>query len=184
MTTPFQDAPPAEAPKQNNQFFHFDPLPEAGPQVMTLVATNFIPEYEHIDKTTGEKKVYAAIELFWGLLNDRKPYFIKSWPVRYSINERANWAKIVKAMTGALPEAGSRPADFVGKGAMLTIENEDKVGQKGTKYTTSRIAGYSPIPKALLSSVAPINELLPALEKLLAEADKGDDKGDDKDVPF
>ena len=166
--TQFQDAPPAEAPKSANSFVHLDPLPESGPQVMTLVATNFIPDYKDVDRNTGETRIYAALELYWGLRFDGKSYFIKTWPMRYSINERANWAKVVKAMTGSLPETGSSPKDVLGKGAMLTIENAEKVSKKGTKYSVSQINGYSPVPKVLVASIAPLDQLLPDLEAALA----------------
>jgi hypothetical protein len=51
---------------------------------------------------------------------------------------------------------------------MLTIENAEKVSKKGTKYSVSQINGYSPVPKVLVASIAPLDQLLPDLEAALA----------------
>jgi hypothetical protein len=177
------EAPPAPEPKTN--FVSLEPFPEEGQAILTLVAYNYIPEYHNV-KDDGTTEVFAAVEFYLGTTTPNGPRFVKTWPARYSINEKANYAKLYKYVSGHLPAAGSSPKDILGGGVTSTIVNQDKVSKKGKKYTASRAKDLGPVFPKLKGEIVDRKILLPALEKLLAEDGKkatGGTTGGDTDGP-
>lgn len=166
------EAPPAAAPKSSN-FISLEPFPEEGPAILTIVKHNYIAEYHNV-KEDGTTEVYPAVEFYLGTKTANGPRFIKTWPARYSINERANYAKVYKYVTGHLPVAGSSPKDIEGGGIQANIINQEKVSKKGTKYTASKAKDLGPVFPKLKGEIVKREELLPALEKLLADGGKKD----------
>lgn len=179
------EAPPAAEPKSSN-FVSLDPFPADGPAILTLVACNYIPEHHNV-KEDGTTDVFPAVEFYIGTTTPSGPRFIKTWPARYSINEKANYAKLYKYVTGHLPVAGSSPNDILGGGVQATIVNKEKVSKKGKKYTASSAKDLGPVFPKLKGEIVDRKVLLPVLEKLLSEdgqkAAVKEDQGD-KDIPF
>jgi len=166
------EAPPAAAPKSN--FISLAPFPDEGPAILTVVAYNYIPEY-HNTKEDGTVEVFNAVEFYFGTKTPSGPRFIKTWPARYSINEKANYAKLYKYVTGHLPTAGSSPKDILGGGVQATIKNEEKVAKvSGKKYTASKARDLGPVFPKLKGEIVDRKELLPELEKILADGGKKD----------
>lgn len=168
------DAPAAAAPKANS-FVKFEPFEEDGPQILTLVATNYIPQHE-FENDKKEKYIAPAIEFYFGTLVNGNPRFVKTWPKAYSIKNTATYYRIYKAIAGKEPQVGSKPADIIGGGIQGTVATVDKVGKLGTKYRASSVdlKSLGPVMPKLKSEIVPLNKLLPTLEKLLANADKKD----------
>src|SRR4051812_7532655 len=139
MNTLNQEAPPPPAEKAD--IIRLDPFPRSDSYVLTVVAFNYIPEYdfEREDDATKEKyiKKAPAVELFLGGMVDGKPYFAKTWPQQYSLSDRANYRKQYEAATGKSPVAGSNPKDIVGKFVLCEIAVENKTSKKGKAYTVS-----------------------------------------------
>jgi hypothetical protein len=185
-----EEAPPAAAPKSSN-FVSLAPFPEEGPAILTVVQYNYIKEHTNV-KDDGTTEVFPAVEFYLGTNTPAGPRFVKTWPARYSINERANYAKLYKSVTGHLPAAGSKPNDILGGGVQATIVNQAKVSKLGKNYTASKAKDLGPVFPKLKGEIVPLTTLLPALEKIIAEAgkDKGDKakdaqpEGKDTDVPF
>jgi hypothetical protein len=173
MSTLNQEAPPA--PVSNSQdFVHFTPLPSEDSYVATVVAFNYIPEhtFERTDKATGAKRqeVKPAIELFFGTMVDGKPYFVKTYPQQYSINEKSNYAAWYAVTTGALPTAKQRPSDMLGKLALLDIELKAKTSRTGKNYTATKIANIGKVPKALVGTATPLDKLKLAFDAALKKS--------------
>jgi hypothetical protein len=163
----FNKAPKAEAPKGGDDFIHFPSFPESDTVVGTLVAYNFIKDFKTKNKE-GQDLVYDAVELIYGAKTaDEQVYFLKTYPMKYSVSEKAKYAKYCKAATGEWPEAGTTPDDFVGKPVLLTVKVEEKVSKKGKKYTASRLEGVTAVPKALKGNAPDAKVLLPQLEELV-----------------
>jgi len=164
------EAPPIQAPKSNN-FVSLAPFPEEGPAILTIVKQNYIPEYHNV-KDDGTTEVFPAVEFYLGTKTANGPRFIKTWPARYSASEKANYAKLYKYVTGHLPLPGSSAKDIIGGGIQANIVNQEKVSKKGTKYTASRAKDFGPVFPKLKGEIVPLAELLPELEKILAEGGK------------
>ena len=172
-----QEAPPAPKPKETTDYIRFEPLPEAGPTIMTIVAFNFLPNYE-FEKDDGTRYNADAIEFFFGTEVGGKAYFVKTWPKTYSINEKAFYHKLYKAALGKAPVAGSKPAEIIGQGVSLTIELENKKSKKGKEYTACKIKGDAmAVHPKLKGEVVPLATLRPALDKALSAAPE-EQKGD------
>lgn len=181
------DAPPAAEPKSGN-FLSLDAFPDEGPAILTIVATNYIKDYTKVNDD-GTTETFPAVEFYLGTNTPSGPRFIKTWPARYSINEKANYAKIYKFATGHLPAAGSSPKDIVGKGIQANIVNEDKVAKKsGKQYKVSKAKDLGPVFPKLRDEIVPVAKLRPALDAILNAPKDGkapaatDTK--DGDVPF
>jgi hypothetical protein len=187
-----QKAPPAAAPR-GGDFVSFAPFTEDGPAILTIVAFNFIKGHT-FTKQDGSTEIADALEFYYGANTDEGPRFIKTWPSKYSIHEKANYAKLYKACTGALPVAGSNPADLLGKGVQAILENEDKVSKKGKAYTKTSVKSVSMVKDKLRGDITPLAKLLPALEAEFAKAQAAQNSDGkpaggakpplDEDVPF
>lgn len=178
----FNSAPPAEQPKTGSDFIQLPPFPDSDTYVGCLVAANYIPDYETQDRTTGEKKVFDAVELYYGAIaSDGKPYFVRTWPMRYSVSEKAKYATYIKAATGEFPEAKSQPSDFFGKPVLLTIKTEEKKSRKGKLYTASTIDGIAPVPKSLKANAPDGKALQAALEAAIKDIEA---RQNDTSAPF
>lgn len=181
MSTSLQSAPPAEAPKSGQDFFHLPPFPEPGTAIMTIVAYNYIPEYVNpFDEET--KGAYPAVEFFFGAETSHGIGFVKALPMRYSLHEKAGYTKFYKFATGKLPVAGSKPDDLIGKGVSATVTNTDKTSKKGKQYTKSSVKEFAAVHPKLVGEITPLAKLKPALDAALAA--KPDAKADDNNVPF
>ena len=184
MSTLNQIAPPAEAPKTGD-FIKFQPFPKSDTVVMTVTGFNFIAShpFERKDDKTGVKfiKNQAAIEIFYGAAIGGVPYFVKTWPQAYSINEKANYSKIYEAAVGKAPGVGSNPADMVGKHVLGTLKVEDKISAKGTKYRVTQVKSVTAVPSILAATGTSLAALLPALTAALAG---GAAAGSSEEAPF
>ena len=132
-----QSAPPAAAPKSGQEFFHLPAFPEEGQVILTIVGYNYIPDYQN--PFDEDKDPYPAVEFFYGAETESGVGFIKGFPVRYSLHEKATYAHLYKAATGKVPPAGSKPDDMVGHGLSGTVTNKAKTSKKGTNYTVSTV---------------------------------------------
>lgn len=174
-----QNAPAATAPK-GGDFVSFKPFEEDGPTILTIVAFNFIKDHVQ-EKEDGSTEVIDALEFFYGAMTEAGPRFIKTWPAKYSIHEKSNYAKLYKAATGSLPVVGSNPSDILGKGVQTILENENKVGKKtGKAYTKTSVKSVSPVKASAKASVTPLAKLLPLLEQAIEE---GKPQQDDRPMP-
>lgn len=185
MSTLNQSAPPAAA--ANTDFVSLEAFPEDGSTVLTIVAFNFTPGYVNT-KQDGTTEVFDALEFYLGANTSAGPRFIKTWPARYSIHEKANYGKLYKAAKGTLPVPGSTPKDLLGLGVLADLVNEEKVSKKGKKYMRTGIKGLAAVHPKLKGDIVPLATLLPALEAALKPKDK-DAKGtpaakDTEDAPF
>ena len=187
-----QSAPPVEV-KATANYFRFDPLPKSDTYVFTLVGYNYLEStpFNRTDEKTKAKTVVngQGIEWFLGTMVDGKPYFVKTWPVFYSISDRANYSKWYKAMTGALPTPAQRPDDCLGKGVLVPVELVDKVSSKGTKYKATKVGAPSAVPSILAATVTKLKDLDKPFKEALAKSDQSAtggkaDAGDDEDSPF
>ena len=176
------EAPSAPALANRDFGPRFDHLPKSDAYICTVTAFEFIKNFEQRDPTTGETKIFDALQFYLGTLVDGKAFFIKPWPMKYSIHEKAGYTKFYKAATGNPPVAGSNPKELLGKGVTVDVTNAEKVSKKGTKYTASQAKGYSSVHAKLKSEIAPLPVLVAALDKAFADA-KNKDAGD-KDVPY
>lgn len=172
------EAPPAPSTAQKDFGPRFDPLPGPDTYIFTVVAFDFIKNYEQRDMTTGEVKIFDALQFFYGTKVGDKTYFLKPWPSKYSIHEKATYTKLYKAATGAAPLPGSNPKDMLGKGVTIEVENEDKVSKKGTKYTVSKAKNVGAVHAKLKGEIVALAELLPAFEAALTA------KEDKNEAPF
>lgn len=181
MTALNQEAPPA--PVSNTQdILRFEPFPASDSYVLTLVGTNYIASHP-FERTDDQGKDFIkeapAIEFFWGTIVDGKAYFTKSWPQAYSLHEKANYAKIYKALTGKAPDASQRPKDMLGKAAMVEIKLEAKKSKKGKDYTAVKIGAITAVPKLLLGNVVSLDQLKAPFDAALkAAGEKSEGSGD------
>lgn len=163
-----QPVPDSVAPK-GGDFITFQPFPDAGPAILTVLGVKVLPDFENI-KQDGTREVFDALEFIVGTITSAGPRFIKLWPMKNSIHEKSNYSKLYKAATGALPAPkGSNPSQIVGKGIQATLENVDKVSKKGTAYTATRLdikSAVSVFPK-LRAEIVPADKLYAALEAAL-----------------
>ena len=170
-----QSAPPAEAPKSAQEFFHLPAFPEAGPTVLTVISSNYIPDY--VNQFDDENKgAYPAVEFFLGAETSKGIGLVKTYPMRYSLHEKAGYTKFYKLASGKAPAAGSKPDDIYGKGISANIVNEDKVSKKGKAYTRSSVKDYAAVHPKLVGEITPLAKLKPALDAALAKKD-GDKEG-------
>jgi hypothetical protein len=177
------EAPPARENKSTD-FVKLEPFPESGPAILTITAYNYIPAYTKVNDD-GSSETFPALEFYLGTETPSGPRFIKTWPSRYSIHEKSSYSKLYRAATGHLPQAGSSPKDIVGKGVQTTIDNQEKVSKKGTKYTASRAKDLGPVFPKLLPEVVPLAKLLPALTAILEAKDKpAGAPASDESAPF
>lgn len=185
MSTLNQSAPPAAA--ANTDFVSLEAFPEDGSTVLTVTAFNFTKDYVNT-KQDGTTEVFDALEFYLGAVTSAGPRFIKTWPARYSIHEKANYGKLYKAAKGTLPAAGSNPKDLLGLGVLADLVNEEKVSKKGKKYMLTGIKGLAAVHPKLKGDIVPLATLLPALEIALKPKDKNAPAGPadakDGDVPF
>lgn len=182
MSVTLHAAPPAEAPKSKD-FFQLPAFPVEGPTVLTVVAYNFIPDYVNpFDEE--QKPAYPAVELFLGAETEKGVGFVKTYPIRYSLNEKASYHKLYKLATGKVPSAGTKPDDMVGHGLTATITNESKTSKKGKQYTVSKVKDFGAVHPKLKGEIAPVKELLPKLKAVLASNDDKAAEPDSNDNPF
>ncbi len=186
MSNQLQDAPPAAEPKSGS-FLSLEAFPEEGPAILTIVATNYIKDYVKTNDD-GTTEVIPAVEFYLGTETSAGPRFIKTWPFRYSSNEKATYAKIYKYATGHLPAVGSAPKDIIGLGVQANIVNEDKVAKKsGKQYTVSKAKDLGPVFPKLKGEIVPVAKLRPALDAILNAPKDGKATAkvdDDNSVPF
>jgi hypothetical protein len=173
-----QSAPPAAAPKASQEFFHLPAFPTEGQVIVTVVGYNYIPEYQ--SPFDEDKDPYPAIEFFYGAETDGGIGFVKGYALRYSLHEKATYAKLYKLATGKTPAAGSKPDDMIGHGLSATVTNEAKTSKKGTAYTRSSIKDFGSVHPKLRGDITPVAKLRPLLDEQLAKS--GDDK--DEAGPF
>lgn len=178
MSTLNQEAPPAAAPK--GDIVKLEPFPRSDSFVLTLCAYNFIPQYpfKRKNKDTGAEEIKPddAVEFYFGGIVDGKVYLAKTWPQKYSIHEKSNYAAAYSAMTGKMPAAGSKPSDLVGKFALVEVSVEEKTSRTGKKYTATNIDSIGKVPSILAGTGVDIKQLRPALDAALAGGDKDDGK--------
>ena len=181
-----QSAPAAEAPKAGTDYVKLEPFPKSDTVVLTVVAYNYIEkcEFERTDdKGVKSTEIRPGLEFYFGTLVGNKPYFVKPWPIAYSLHEKANYAKWYEAATGNVVKPGTKPDDMIGKFVLGNIKVESKVGQKGTAYKISKIATITPVPSILASTGTPLEVLRRELDKALA-AQAGGAAAKDEGVPF
>jgi hypothetical protein len=187
MKDTLNQAPPVPEPKEN-KVFRFDPLPESGVNIFTLLDCNFIRDYENRDYETKEVKIYDAIELFFGTVIDGKQYFLKPWPTKYSIHPKSTYFKIVKAMTQEEPQQGSTPADFFGQNLLITTENVNKKSKAGKSYVATKIVDYNTAPDQMKKLATPAADFEEEFRAALTKADQFTDGAPQAesadDVPF
>jgi len=170
------EAPPAPSSTLKDFGPRFDPLPQSDTYIFTVVAFDFLKNYEQRDLTTGEMKVFDALQFFYGTKIGGKTYFLKPWPTKYSIHEKANYTKIYKAAVGTPPPAGSNPKDMLGKGITIEVENEEKTSKKGTKYTVSKPKSITGVHAKLRGEIVPLAELETAFKAALEAKDNDKDE--------
>lgn len=180
MTPLNQSAPPAEAPK--GDFLKLPPFPKSDTVVLTVVA------YSYNEKTQFKRKdddgveyteTRPGLEFYFGSVVGGKPYFLKPWPVAYSLHEKANYAKWYEAATGKTAAPGTNPSDMLGKHILGAVKVENKTGSKGTAYTISKLTTVSAVPSILANTGTPLEALLPELNKILAGDGKQPEAGKD-----
>lgn len=186
--TAFASAPPVEA-KQSGGFIKLPPFKRSDTYVLTIIASNFIPNhpFDRKDEKTGQEyvKEAPAVELYLGARVDGELCLAKTWPQMYSLSDRANFRKWYEAATGKTVKTGDKVnvADLVGKALLGEVKVADKTSAKGTTYTANNVKIVGKVPSVLAGSITPLAELAPVLEKALAEAEKKD--GDtEKKNPF
>lgn len=181
--TALHDAPPAEAPKAQKEYFHLPEFPAPGKStILTVVAYNYLPDYVNpFDQPP--KPAFAAVEFIFGADTPAGPGFVAALPMRYSLHEKASYPAFYEMATGKLPVAGSKPNDILGRGITADIENVAKIGQKSKKpYTKSIVKNFSAVHPKLTGEITPLAKLRPALDALLAK--KKEDKDDTGNAPF
>lgn len=172
-----EQAPAAKAPKQNGDFVRLEGIPESAGDtlIMTAVAFNYIPEHTEFNKEKKEEQVFPAIEWFFGTQVNGKTYFVKTWPMRYSIHEKAKYTKYFKALTGKIPAPGSTFKDAIGGGVTATINSVQKQRKDGSSYLSTKIVDVAPVHPKLRGEIIPVATLRPLLDKALEQK---------PDVPF
>lgn len=180
MSVTLQSAPPA--PESKKDFFRLPPFPAEGPTVLTVLAYNFIKDY--INQFDEEPTPYPAVEFFLGAETEKGVGFVKTWPSRYSLHEKANYAKLYKLATGKAPVAGSKPDDMIGCGLTATVTNTAKTSKTGKQYTVSSAKDFGAVHPKLKGEIAPVKELLPKLKAVLASNDDKAAEPDSNDNPF
>jgi hypothetical protein len=172
MTALNQSAPPAAA-AAGGDIIRFDPFPKADTYVATVVGYNYIPDHA-FERTDDDGKPYTknapAVEFFIGAVIDGKPYFTKTWPQQYSISDRANYSKWYNAATGAMPVAGSKVDDIIGKAVLAEILVEKKTSKKGKEYTATKVKSVAKVPSILAATAVPLDKLRADFDKALAAA--------------
>lgn len=176
-----QKAPPAEVKAQAN-FFRFEPLPKSDTYIFTVVAYNYLDSapFTRTDQATKKQTIIngPGVELFLGTVVNGKSYFVKTWPIFYSINERSNYTKWYKALTGTLPTVKQNPDDLLGKAIMLPVELTEKVSKKGTKYMATRTGNPSPVPSMLAATVTPLATLKGPFDAAVKASEQKGDAGE------
>jgi hypothetical protein len=163
-----QPVPDSVAPKGDGDFITFEPFPESGPTILTILGVKEIKDYESFNKEKNQMDVYDALEFIAGTITDKGPRFLKMWPMKNSIHEKAKYYALYKAAMGTPPPAkGSNARQIVGKGISADLLNEDKVSKKGTPYVRTSLKGVSSVHPKLRGEIVPLADLLPALEKAL-----------------
>lgn len=178
MTAP--KAPPAPEPESNTgsqaPFLKLDPPPESDAWPAVLVGYDYLEAYEQ--EFQGQKKVSDCVVLYFGgVYKDEQgivhTWLVKSWPMTYSVYEKARYARWIGAMTGAMPSGGTVPDDFIGGECLCEIEVVDKVSKKGTAYRAARLKNVSKLPSAMKGAVlgqASLMELQGVLEQARSAA--------------
>ena len=169
-------APPAVAPKQIVDFVHLPAFPATGPQILTIVKYEYLPEYIN-PFDNPPKPAFPAIAFTLGAETAGGIGFVAALPTRYSLHEKATYPKLYKMATGKEALAGTTPDAMIGKGISANVENIEKVSKKGTKYTRSQVGGFSVVHPKLVGEITPLAKLLPALTAILAKSalsDKAD----------
>ena len=170
------EAPSAQAPAQQRDFGpRFDPMPKSETYIFTVVAYDFLPKFEQKDPTTGETKIFDALQFYFGTIVDGKAYFLKPWPSKYSIHEKAGYTKLYRAIKGSAPLPGSNPKELLGGGITIEVNNEAKVSKKGTPYTASRAKSYAAVHPKLKGEIVSLNALEPAFKAALEASKKTED---------
>lgn len=189
MTSLNQEAPPVEV-KDSTQFFRFDPLPKSDTYVFTLVGFNYLESapFNRTDEKTKQKTVVngPGIEWFLGTKVGNKSFFVKTWPIYYSINDRANYTKWYTAFTGVAPTPKQRPGDCMGQAVLVPIQLQDKVSTKGTKYVATKVGAPTAVPSILQATIVPLDALKADFEQALAKS-QGENRGgniDGQSDPF
>lgn len=184
MTT-LQSAPPAEAPKSGKDFITIPAFPIEGQTILTVVSYNYIPDY--VNPFDDENKgAYPAVEFFLGANTENGVGFVKTYPFRYSLHEKAGYTKLYKAATGNAPAPGSKPDDMVGKGLNATVTNVAKTSKKGKAYTISKVSEFSTVHPKLKGEITPVAKLRPALDAILSKQGEATSSNptDSEDAPF
>jgi len=179
MSNTLQSAPPAVAPKQMNDFVFLPAFPVDGAQVLTVISHNYIPEYKN-PFAEEEKPACPAVEFYLGADTEAGIGLIKTFPITYSLHEKATYPKLYKMATGKECVAGSSPDDMNGHGLTGTITNVAKTSKKGKAYTASKVGEFAAVHPKLKGEIAPLAKLKPLLAAALtAKVEK-----DDGNVPY
>lgn len=176
-----QSAPPAVAPKTQQEYFHLPAFPATGQQILTITAYNYIPEYIN-PFDDPPKPAFPAIEFIYGADTPGGVGFVAGLPTRYSLHEKATYPKLYKMATGKEATAGSKPDDMLGGGVAADVSNTEKTSKKGTKYTKSIVKDFAAVHPKLKGEITPLAKLKPALDALLAAKDKKPDSKENE--PF
>lgn len=173
-----QSAPPATASKSGEDFIRLEPFPKSGSHVLTVTAYNYNPacEFKRTDDKGAESiEVRPGLEFYFGTVIGGKPYFVKPWPVPYSLHEKANYAKWYEAATGKVAAPGTKADDMIGKHVLGAVKVENKTSKKGTAYSVTKLMTVSPVPDILAATGTDIKVLLPALQAALDNQGKKED---------
>ena len=167
-------APPAVAPKQMNDMVFLPAFPAEGQQVLTIICHNYIASYTN-PFAEPDKPAVPAVEFYLGADTEAGVGLIKTYPITYSLHEKATYPKLYKMATGKEATAGSSPDDMNGHGLTGTITNEAKTSKKGKAYTRSKVGEFAAVHPKLKGEIAPLAKLKPLLEAALAVKPEKDD---------
>lgn len=179
-----QSAPPAEAPKQQKEFFRLPEFPAPGKStILTVVAYNYLPEYVN-PFDVPPKPAYAAVEFIFGAKTENGIGFVAAMPMRYSLSEKANYQALYEMATGNIAKPGSKPDDMLGHGITADVENVNKVAKKtGKPYVKSIVKNFSAVHPKLKGEITPLKLLKPELDAVLAKSSE-EGKSPEGDNPF
>ncbi len=180
MSTLNQEAPAATANKSED-YVRLEPFPKSDSHVLTICAFHYDPsvEFKRKDDDGNETtEVRPGIDFYFGAMVGGKAYFVKPWPVPYSLHEKANYAKWYEAACGKAPAPGSNVKDMLGKHVLGAVKIEHKTSRKGKAYTVTKLASVNPVPSMFEGKGTDIKDLLPALQDAL------NNQGKEEKAPF
>ena len=173
------EAPPAVEQTDYTNSVFFKNLPASDIYVGVVMGIDDKGECEF--EFAGVKTVARGAEAHFGIVVDDEPFFIKTWPKKWSAHEKSWFGKLYHATVGEFPHK-LMAGDMVGKAVMIDVENRNKTSKKGTAYVASAIRGVSKVPSALRGTAPRHEDLLDAWNKAMEPVATEEEDGND--APF